>query len=196
MLMTCLISFWVESTNSSTALAWSWRPSLLFWCMIEYILQYITWLILSYLYAIVRILERIWAAGVLQKMALAFLFGTTFFNSLYLLNLASKHTLNKGVTFCDLESLQIQMTGILLFLISWANSAAPPRSPADMPSTSSMINTTFLPLSNLGSAAFILWLDTTLLGISLQRHLPSFLLLHPWHWVGRIQSWYGYPSFQ
>mmetsp|Transcript_16731 Transcript_16731/g.52319 ORF Transcript_16731/g.52319 Transcript_16731/m.52319 type:complete len:350 (-) Transcript_16731:471-1520(-) len=54
-------------------------------------------------------------------------------------NLRSTHELARDRTFWLLLSLQMHTTGTLELLISLMSSAEPPRSPAPMPSTSSMI---------------------------------------------------------
>jgi ribosomal protein L10 len=59
----------------------------------------------------------------------------------YFENFKSKQEEIKVLKFGLLLSLQIQIIGILVCFIIFVNSATPPRSPDDIPSTSSIINT-------------------------------------------------------
>lgn len=62
------------------------------------------------------------------------------------LNGISLQELESDFTFMERRSLQIHIIGILDFLMTLISWAIPPRSPADMPSTSSIMRTTFLEL--------------------------------------------------
>ena len=58
-----------------------------------------------------------------------------------LLNLSWNVVLRRGFIFWSDTSFAMQMIGILLFLIKAFSAPIPPRSPADVPSTSSMMRT-------------------------------------------------------
>src|SRR3569833_2934418 len=59
------------------------------------------------------------------------------------MNFISHTTESNGFIFCSLRSLQMRMRGTSVFLQNFARATMPPRSPADMPSTSSMMRTVF-----------------------------------------------------